>query len=159
MLRPVESRHRSAPPTSGGALRRAVGRLVGDGRAASAVEFAIIAPVFVLMIVGMLAYGIYFGAANSVQQIAADAARTSIAGLNAGERNTLVAAFIAKNAGQYVFIDPDDVDVEIGDDAADPGQYRVTVTYDASSLPIWALPVPLPAKTIQFTSTIRLGGT
>jgi Flp pilus assembly protein TadG len=50
---------------------------------ASAVEFAIIAPVFILMIVGMLAYGIYFGAANSVQQIAADAARTSIAGLNA----------------------------------------------------------------------------
>jgi Flp pilus assembly protein TadG len=146
-----------APPFRG--LRRLAGRFGGDGGGASAVEFAIIAPVFILMIVGMLAYGIYFGAANSVQQIAADAARTSIAGLNATERDTLVTAFIESNAGQYVFIDSADVDFAIGDDADDPSQYRVTVTYDASSLPIWALPVPLPGKTISFTSTIRLGGT
>lgn len=125
---------------------------------ASAVEFAIIAPVFILMIVGVLAYGIYFGAANSVQQIAADAARTSIAGLSATERNTLVAAFIENNAGGYVFIDPEEVDFSIGDDAADPNQYKVTVTYDASQLPIWALPVPMPGKIISYTSTIRLGG-
>ncbi|WP_236884147.1 TadE/TadG family type IV pilus assembly protein [Devosia sp. A16] len=121
-------------------------------------EFAIIAPVFILMLVGVLAYGIYFGAANSVQQIAADAARTSIAGLNASERNTLVTAFIQRNAGAYVFIDPKQVAFQIGDDGADPNQYRVTVTYDASGLPIWALPVPMPGKTISFTSTIRLGG-
>jgi len=126
---------------------------------ASAVEFAIIAPVFILMIVGVLAYGIYFGAANSVQQIAADAARTSIAGLNATERNTLVTAFIENNAGAYVFIDPDEVDFAIGDDVTDPNQYKVTVTYDASQLPIWVLPVPLPGKVISYTSTIRLGGT
>lgn len=125
----------------------------------SAVEFAIIAPVFILLLVGMLAYGIYFGAANSVQQIAADAARTSIAGLSATERNTLVTAFIQNNAGAYVFIDPKQVNFSIGDDAADPNQYQVTVTYNASGLPIWALPVPMPGKTISFTSTIRLGGT
>jgi Flp pilus assembly protein TadG len=134
-------------------------RLAGNEDGASAVEFAIIAPVFILMIVGMLAYGIYFGAANSVQQIAADAARTSIAGLNATERNTLVTAFIENNAGDYVFIDPDEVDFSIGDDVGDPNQYKVTITYDASQLPIWTLPLPLPNKVIKYTSTIRLGGT
>lgn len=139
-------------------MQRLAGRFATDAQGASAVEFAIIAPVFLLMIVGMLAYGIYFGAANSVQQIAADAARTSIAGLNATERNTLVTAFIQHNAGAYVFIDPKEVDFSIGDDASDPNQYRVTVNYDASGLPIWALPVPMPGKTISFTSTIRLGG-
>jgi Flp pilus assembly protein TadG len=146
-----------APPLRG--LRCLAGRLAEVSSGASAVEFAIIAPVFILMLVGVLAYGIYFGAANSVQQIAADAARTSVAGLNATERDTLVTAFIESNAGAYVFIDPADVDFAIGDDEDDPSQYRVTVTYDASSLPIWALPVPLPGKTISFTSTIRLGGT
>lgn len=149
--------HGTLPP--GGRRRAAVWRFAGDRSGTSAVEFAIIAPVFILMIVGMLAYGIYFGAANSVQQIAADAARTSIAGLNATERNTLVTAFIEGNAGAYVFIDPADVDFTIGDDASDPSQYKVTVTYDASGLPIWLLPVPMPGKTISFTSTIRLGGT
>ncbi|RYE45533.1 MAG: pilus assembly protein [Hyphomicrobiales bacterium] len=137
---------------------RGLKRFADDHRGASAVEFAIIAPVFILMIVGVLAYGIYFGAANSVQQIAADAARTSIAGLSASERNTLVTAFIENNAGGYVFIDPDEVDFTIGDDASDPNQYKVTVTYDASQLPIWVLPVPLPDKIISYTSTIRLGG-
>jgi len=137
---------------------RGLNRLAGDQQGASAVEFAIIAPVFILMIVGVLAYGIYFGAANSVQQIAADAARTSIAGLSATERNTLVTAFIESNAGSYVFIDPDEVDFTIGDDASDPNQYKVTVTYDASQLPIWVLPVPMPGKIISYTSTIRLGG-
>ena len=145
-----------AAPVHG--TRRLALRFADESCGASAVEFAIIAPVFMLMIVGMLAYGIYFGAANSVQQIAADAARTSIAGLNATERNTLVTAFIERNAGAYVFIDPREVDFSVGDDAADPNQYRVTITYDASGLPIWMLPVPMPGKIISFTSTIRLGG-
>lgn len=140
-------------------VRRLADRLAHNMEGTSAVEFAIIAPVFILLLVGMLAYGIYFGAANSVQQIAADAARTSIAGLSATERNTLVTAFIQNNAGAYVFIDPKQVNFSIGDDAADPNQYQVTVTYNASGLPIWALPVPMPGKTISFTSTIRLGGT
>jgi Flp pilus assembly protein TadG len=153
MLRHRDSLLHSVSPFRG--LRR----LVRDHSGASAVEFAIIAPVFILMIVGVLAYGIYFGAASSVQQIAADAARTSIAGLSATERNTLVTAFIQNNAGGYVFIDPDEVDFTIGDDASDPNQYKVTVTYDASELPIWVLPVPMPGKIISYTSTIRIGGT
>lgn len=153
MLRHGDSLLHSVSPFHG--LRR----LARDHSGASAVEFAIIAPVFILMIVSVLAYGIYFGAANSVQQIAADAARTSIAGLNATERNTLVTAFIENNAGGYVFIDPDGVEFTIGDDASDPNQYKVTVTYDASELPIWVLPVPMPGKIIRYTSTIRLGGT
>jgi Flp pilus assembly protein TadG len=46
----------------------------------AAVEFAILLPFYLFFLLGMLAYGIYFGAAHSVQQLAADAARTAIAG-------------------------------------------------------------------------------
>lgn len=135
--------------------------IVGSDTGAAAVEFAILTPVFLFMLFGMLAYGIYFGAAHSVQQLAADAARTSIAGLTPGERDTLVTGFIARNAADYVLIDPARLSIAIGDKPDDPDQYRVTVSYDASALPIWNLdvPLPVPGRTIRFSSVVRRGGT
>lgn len=133
---------------------------VRDTRATSAIEFAILTPVFLLMLTGMMAYGIYFGAANSIQQLTADAARTAIAGINEAERNQLVRSFLANNAGDYLLIDKNRVSFSIGDKPNDPNQYRVTVHYDASQLPIWNLylPLPLPSPRITYTSVIRRGG-
>ncbi|RUT30335.1 pilus assembly protein [Arsenicitalea aurantiaca] len=126
----------------------------------AAIEFAILVPVFLLFICGILAYGIYFGASHSIQQIAADAARTSIAGLSRAERDQLVADFISSNAGAYVLISPAALSYEIGDKPDDPSQYLVTIRYDASRLPIWNLylPLPLPDRMISYSSTIRRGG-
>lgn len=126
----------------------------------SAIEFAIIAPVFILLVFGMIAYGIYFGAMHSVQQIAADAARTAIAGLDETERKTLAQRFIDLNANGYVFIDGSKLAVSVKDSEADAEQFVVTLRYDAAQLPIWnLLPiVPLPEKTIVRSSTIRVGG-
>jgi len=137
-----------------------VSKFMRDGRGAAAIEFAILTPVFLLMLCGMMAYAIYFGAAHSIQQLAADAARTSIAGLDGVERNKLVSAFIAKNADGYVFIDATDLTYEIADKANDPNQYRVILRYNAAKLPIWNLgvPLPLPSRTIVYTSLIRIGG-
>lgn len=134
--------------------------LARDCRATSAIEFAILAPVFLLMLTGMLAYGIYFGAAHSLSQLAADAARTSLAGVSSAERDTLVNAFLEANAGDYMLIDRSQLSFSIGDKPDDPNQYRVTLVYDASHLPIWALspPLPLPGKRMAYSSTIRLGG-
>jgi len=132
-----------------------------DDAGAAALEFAILTPVFLLLTTGMIAYAIYFGAAHSVQQLAADAARTSIAGLTATERNSLVTTFISNNAGGYVLIDPQHLSSTVASSANDPTEYSVTLTYDASSLPIWNLyvPLPLPSHTITYSSVIRLGGT
>ena len=131
-----------------------------DATAATAVEFAMLAPLFILLMLGMVAYGIHFGASHSVQQIAADAARTAIAGENAGERNALVAAFVAANAGSYPFVDASKLTVEARDSSADPNQFDVSVRYDARDLPIWNLlaGLPMPDVTISRTSTIRMGG-
>jgi Flp pilus assembly protein TadG len=135
-------------------------RISGNDRGGAAVEFAILAPVFLFMLFGMIAYAIYFGAAHSVQQLAADAARTSIAGLNEGERNTLVSNFLDNNSGDYILINPERMSFVVGDKPGDTSQYRVTISYDASSLPIWDLsvPLPLPSRIITYTSTIRKGG-
>lgn len=126
----------------------------------AAIEFALIAPLFLVLLMGMLAYGIYFGAAHSVQQLAADAARTAIAGLNPTERQTLAQNFIALNAGDYVFIEADKLAVQVADNPGDAQQFVVSVQYEAANLPIWGLLVdlPLPGKTIARSSTIRIGG-
>jgi Flp pilus assembly protein TadG len=139
---------------------RTLHALARDNRATSAVEFAILTPVFLLLLTGMLAYGIYFGAAHSLSQLAADAARTSVAGLDADERDTLVGNFLDANADDYMLIERDRLSFTIGDKPGDPNQYRVTLIYDASDLPIWALspPLPLPSKQIAYSSTVRRGG-
>jgi Flp pilus assembly protein TadG len=131
-----------------------------DCTGAAALEFAILSPLFILLVCGMMAYAIYFGAAHSVQQLAADAARTSIAGLSTAERNSLVGQFINNNASGYIFIDRTGLTYRIAPRANDANEYSVTLNYDASTLPIWNLypPLPLPSHTITYSSLIRLGG-
>ncbi|RDE09419.1 TadE/TadG family type IV pilus assembly protein [Pelagibacterium lacus] len=134
-------------------------RTASDG--ASAVEFALIAPVFLLLVFGAIAYGLYFGAAHSVQQLAADAARAAVAGLSDPERDALARRFIAANGDSYVLIRGALLDIDTVPGTADPDQFIVRLTYDASHLPIWNLyaPLPLPGeRTITFSSTIRHGG-
>lgn len=126
----------------------------------SAIEFAMLAPLFILLLLGMVAYGIYFGASHSVQQIAADAARTAIAGLNATERKTLVTNFINNDVNGYPFVDATKLTVDAKDSVADGSQFVVSVSYDARNLPIWNLfpNLPMPGMTIHRQSTIRVGG-
>jgi Flp pilus assembly protein TadG len=126
----------------------------------SAVEFALLSPLFILLLLGMVAYGIYFGAANSIQQIAADAARTAIAGLNQSERQTLVASFVTNNASGYPFVDASKLTYQANDSTADGSQFVVSIQYDARNLPIWNLfpGLAMPGTTIKRQSTIRVGG-
>ncbi|MEO5322123.1 pilus assembly protein [Mesorhizobium sp. CC13] len=126
----------------------------------SAIEFAIVVPVFILLVFGMIAYGIFFGALHSVQQMAADAARTAIAGLDEAERKTLAQRYIDLNADGYVFIDRKKLVVDVKDSDKDGQQFVVALRYDARQLPIWnLLPIlPLPEQTISRSSTIRVGG-
>lgn len=133
---------------------------LGDQKGASAVEFALVMPVFLLLVLGALAYGIYFGAAHSVQQLAADAARVAVAGLSDCERGDLVAAFIEDNADAYVLIERERLSVSAAQSPSDPDQFLVELAYDASSLPVWNIhpPVPMPGRTIRYASTIRNGG-
>lgn len=119
-----------------------------------------LAPLFILVLLGMVAYGIYFGASHSIQQIAADAARTAISGLDEQERQQLVDGFVHRNAGGYPFVDLTGLTVTAQDSAADGSQFVVSVRYDASNLPIWNLlsDLPMPDVVIARSSTIRVGG-
>jgi Flp pilus assembly protein TadG len=126
----------------------------------SAVEFALLSPLYFLLMFGMAAYGIYFGASHSVQQLAADAARVAVAGLSATERQSLASDFVARNASTYAFVDGARIGVTVADNPTDTSQFVIALTYDARGLPIWNLfhGLPLPDMTIARRSTIRIGG-
>jgi Flp pilus assembly protein TadG len=137
-----------------------ISRIARDKSGASAIEMALVFPLFLIVLLGIVAYGIYFGAAHSVQQLAADAARASVAGLNSQERVTLTETYIANNASKYALLDPDNISITAAPSSSNANDFVVTVSYDASQLPIWNLAsfVPLPAQRIERVSVIRRGG-
>jgi Flp pilus assembly protein TadG len=127
---------------------------------AAAVEFAVVFPVFLIMLLAMLAYGIYLGAAHGTAQLAADAARASVAGLSDAERVAIAEDHIRRNAGSYPLLDASRVTVVAGPLPDDVTQFRVAVRFDAANLPIWgfATLIPLPEETIERVATIKRGG-
>lgn len=135
-------------------------RLYRNNAGSTAVEFALLAPLYIFLLMGMTAYGIYFGASHSVQQLAADAARTAIAGISTTERELLAGGFVERNAAGYPFIDPARLLVRVNASPTDVNQFDVIVRFDASRLPIWGLfeGLPVPDKIIERRSTIRIGG-
>ncbi|RFZ89223.1 pilus assembly protein [Shinella sp. WSJ-2] len=134
-------------------------RLSKDRAGTSALEFAIIAPLFFLVLFTLIAYGIYLSVTHSVQQIAADAARTAVAGLNANERVTLVNHYLDASRFNYSFLNRQKMNVQVADDPGNPDQFTVTISYDSSDLPIWKMfTFALPQEKIERYATVRVGG-
>ncbi|MGV1792420.1 pilus assembly protein [Rhizobium lusitanum] len=126
---------------------------------AAAVEFALIAPLFFLLLLTLVAFAIYLTAAHSLQQLTADAARTAIAGLSADERSQMVQDFVTRSTINDAFINKSRLTVTVATDPANVNQFTVSAAYDASDLPIWNLyTFAMPDQTIRRYSTIRLGG-
>src|SRR5271163_3519674 len=82
------------------------GRRLSCQSGAAAVEFAIIGPVLVLMLLGVAAYGGYFWLAHSVQQLANDGARAAIAGLSQPERSQLAQSTVTSEETSYASLQP-----------------------------------------------------
>ena len=139
--------------------RQTCRRFLTASGAVSAVEFAIVAPLFLVILLGIIVYGLYFGTALSVTQIAAESARASVAGLDDTERSDLARTRANQMIAANPLIDPDQVDIETSADDT-IRTFIVTISYDASSLPIFGFSglIPTPPPTIVRTSTIQRGG-
>ena len=131
-----------------------------SNRGVAAIEFAILAPLVVLLLFGIIAYGIFFGAAHSVQQLAANSARAAMGGLDEEERQQLVDQYVATATADSGLIRKTYLDVELSTPEGLDDFLMVTVSYDATHLPMWNLyaGLPLPEKTITRKSVIRTGG-
>lgn len=132
-------------------------RAGGTEDGASAVEFAIIAPVFILIVFGIIVYGVVLASYIAVQQLAAEAARASVGGLNATERTELAENYVTQNLAGYPLFDPTYLTVSTNPQA---NTFKVTVTYDMAHNPIFRMAggIPLPATTVTGNAVVQNGG-
>lgn len=134
-----------------------VGRFRRDRRGAAAVEFALVGPLLILLVCGILSYGGVMWTAHTVQQLANDGARAAIAGLDDAERLTLARAAVEDSIeGMGPFERR-----RTGVAAERDGQtFTVRVVYDASGSPFWALHglLPMPSSRVTRDAAIRVGG-
>lgn len=99
----------------------------------NAVEFAILAPLLCLILLGTLYIGLYLGIAHSLAQIAADVSRYAMVGESADARRQMAETWLQTTGRDYPLIDPRRLALAV-DEQAD--LLRVSVTYDVSYLPM-----------------------
>ena len=85
-------------------LSRRVRRIARTGltlargeRGAAIVEMALVLPLLLALLMGVLVYGQYFMLAHNVQQAANDGARASIVGLDAADRSAVANRAVARS--------------------------------------------------------------
>lgn len=146
--------------SSPGRTRRSAFTAWRDAAGTSAVEFALIAPLFIMLLVGLIAYATLFAIENSVQQLAAESARAGIGGLSAAERDTLTHGYIQTNVGAYHFLDPAKMTVTTGAAGNAAMSYQVTITYDMSGSFIFTLgpTFGLPRPVFTRSAAVQFGG-
>jgi Flp pilus assembly protein TadG len=137
--------------------RRFFKRFGSDRQGTALVEFALVSPMIIVMLIGMLGWGSYFWMAHSVQQVANDAARAAVGGLNSAERASLAKAAAAAGATDYAGLDASLVKTTVTDRS---DRTVVSVSYDASKTVVFAFAkiAPMPSSQITRQASIRMGG-
>lgn len=130
--------------------------LAADRRGATIVEFALVLPLLVCLLLGILGYGRYFLLAHSVQQVANDAARATVAGLTDTERETLADQAVADDTaalGEFAQSPVTTSVTQTGDTVT------VAVSLDATGTQLFRTAlVPMPSPIIKRRAVVRPGG-
>ncbi|MCJ2071880.1 pilus assembly protein [Methylobacterium sp. J-030] len=126
----------------------------------SAVEFALVAPMLLLFFAGIAMFGICLGAAHNLRQIAAEAARASVAGVTDGERATLAQNTVNRSLSTGAMFRPGSVVVQVGPDPNDATVYTVTLTADTAPLGVnvFSRLLPMLPTMLRSTVSVRKGG-
>ncbi|WP_298671222.1 TadE/TadG family type IV pilus assembly protein [uncultured Sphingomonas sp.] len=139
-----------------GRFRHSPALIARDSRAAAIVEFALLAPVLLTILLGVLGYGQYFLLAHSAQQIANDSARATISGMNAAERFGLANAAMAKSLSRLPEIKPGTAAIAVEEA---PPLVTVKVRIDAGAIGLFRIKLlPMPDPMIERSAVIQQGG-
>ena len=122
---------------------------------AAAVEFALVGPILVLLLIGIVVYGGWVLMAQSGQALASEGARAAVGGLDAVERDSLARREVTA-AVRGVALDPDRTTIEVAEEA---GRLRVVVVYDTGDSLVMALGgmLPRPPVVIRRSAVIHVG--
>jgi Flp pilus assembly protein TadG len=132
-------------------------KFLAHSAGSAAIEFAMVLPVLIVLLFGIVCYGGYFWMAHNVQELANDAARSAVAGLTDSERQSLAQSEMTAEIANYTVLSPSLASVAYSGDSQ---FFTVSVSYNAASTPFWALGglLPMPSKIIVRSASIRLGG-
>jgi Flp pilus assembly protein TadG len=130
--------------------------LARDERGAVLVEAAFALPMLIVLLLGVVTYGMWFASAHALQEVANEAARSTFGALNASERQSQVDRSIDNSLLNTGLVDAGRV---VTTTDLDGTYYTVTVTYDISSDPLFAKSlVPLPGDSIVRSAVVELAG-
>lgn len=131
-------------------------RLHGDRRGVAVTEFALVLPALLMLLLGIFGYGQYFLLAHSVQQIANDAARATVAGLSVTERQALATTTVDSAITQLPDVRSNQYSVAVTESGA---LVTVTVTLNATANSLLSGSfVPMPDAVIKRQAVVRQGG-
>ena len=136
--------------------RRRLGR-----SATAALEFALVAPVFLMLAVGILTFGLYFGALIAVTNAAAEGARASVAGLNDTERGSLAMQAAMTTFATYApFLQQTFMAVSSQADPQNANRFQVSVSYDFAGFDLlrFSSLVPIPVQKPAITISVADAG-
>ena len=130
-----------------------------ETRAVAALEFAMVAPVLLLMVLGMMCFGFYYTYLHELQELASSAARASVAGLSQSERDTLARQYVTNAIANSSLLSSSDLTVTTATSGTPAIFYAVTLAYNMKDtpLPLMAGFVHLNASNISRTSTVQFG--
>lgn len=136
------------------ALLNTARELAADTRAAVLVEAAFALPILIMLLLGVVTWSGWFMAAHSLQEVANEAARASVAGMDAAERQQIVEATVDKSVLQTGTLQPELVQISTG---LSDEYFRVTLNYDLTKSRIFRNSlIPLPGDSIKRDALVRL---
>lgn len=111
---------------------RALRRAAADERGAVALEFALVAPAFLLLVLATMVFAIYFATVVAVVHGSAEGARASVGGLDATDRAALARARVTDIFTAYQpLLNPARV-TTTAEAGTTPGTFKVKVSYPLS---------------------------
>ena len=129
---------------------------LGDERGAAAVEFALVAPLFIMLVMGMLDYGYYFYLDLICSNAAREAARQgAVAGTTGDATGDAVAKGTAILSAAGLDIGPNQPSVSVAA-APSAADRAVTVTVSGDFTPLVGF-VPVPDR-LEAIATMRFEG-
>lgn len=98
---------------------------------AVAVEFVLIAPILFALLFGIVTLGFFIGVSHSVNQLATDAARASVAGLDETERRQIAVAYLAEAERRYPLLTNEALSTTLDYDPSADHSLSISVSYNA----------------------------
>jgi Flp pilus assembly protein TadG len=133
------------------------GHSARDQAGSALIEFALIAPVFLMLVFGIVVYGLYFATSIAVTYAAAEAARASEAGLSDSERESLANAAAQSIIADYTpLLAVASATITSGPAPGNSGLFEVTVAYDFHSFGLAGLATVLPIPTTNPSASVTV---